>query len=142
MTGCFQCDNGTLVCSCGRYTQQEDNIVRKVSTFSQENEMKKEHYTAAYHTARSLFDTGEQTISLSMITTESGSIDASLHPGFGDYHLVVMHGEHPNVHELVLNPYEDVATARQLADMLNAWADSMENRGLHLPEPPISLNTP
>jgi hypothetical protein len=39
-TRCMQCDNGTLVCSCGRYTQQEDNIVRKVSTFSQENEMK------------------------------------------------------------------------------------------------------
>jgi hypothetical protein len=31
----MQCDNGTLVCRCGRYTQQEDNIVRKVSTFSQ-----------------------------------------------------------------------------------------------------------
>ena len=34
-TRCMQCDNGTLVCRCGRYTQQEDNIVRKVSTFSQ-----------------------------------------------------------------------------------------------------------
>jgi hypothetical protein len=31
----MQCDNGTLMCRCGRYTQQEDNIVRKVSTFSQ-----------------------------------------------------------------------------------------------------------
>ena len=32
----MQCDNGTLVCRCGRYTQQEDNI----ATFLQENEMK------------------------------------------------------------------------------------------------------
>ena len=28
----MQCDNGTLVCRCGRYTQQEDNIVRKMIT--------------------------------------------------------------------------------------------------------------
>ena len=100
----------------------------------EENHTQPSLYSNAYQIAYSVFETGEQTISLSMITTESGPIDVSLHPGFGDYHLVLMHGEHPNVHELVLNPYEDVATARQLADMLNAWADSMEKRGLHLPK--------
>jgi hypothetical protein len=39
----MQCDNGTLVCRCGRYTQQEDNIVRKVSTFSQRRGQKNDN---------------------------------------------------------------------------------------------------
>lgn len=27
MTGCFQCDNGTLVCRCGLITQQEGDVM-------------------------------------------------------------------------------------------------------------------
>jgi len=28
MTGCFQCDNGTLVCRCGLITQQEGDAMK------------------------------------------------------------------------------------------------------------------
>ena len=27
MTGCFQCDNGTLVCRCGLITQHESDVI-------------------------------------------------------------------------------------------------------------------